>query len=267
MKYICAFFYGGIHRSVYISKSKPPFNPVLGETYQAKNADGCRIYMEQTLHHPPTFNFHLVEENKKFELMGFGSITAHLDTPNQIRGWREGKNIMKLNGELFSWINLKTRISGIIMGDRVYNFYDDMVIKDYKNKIECVVSVPDEINEGMLSKVFSKKKEIQYDEAKIEIRKLNPETKQKEVVAKGFGSWIGQIYFGEKCYWSVLDEQQNWENDDKYVIPSDGTKRSDLNFVLKNEMDNAQIEKEKIEELQRTDQKLREDYKAKTGNK
>ncbi len=153
------------------------------------------------------------------------------------------------------------------MGDRVYNFYDDMVIKDYKNKIECVVSVPDEINEGVLSKVFSKKKEIQYDEAKIEIKKFNPENKTKEVVAKGFGSWIGQIYFGDKCYWSVLDEQENWEEDDKYIIPSDGSRRADLINVLKNDMDNAQKEKEKIEDLQRTDQKLRDDAKAKLGQK
>ena len=30
-----------------------PLNPVLGETYQARGADGAQIYAEQTAHHPP----------------------------------------------------------------------------------------------------------------------------------------------------------------------------------------------------------------------
>jgi hypothetical protein len=264
MKYVCAFFYGGIHRSVYLSKSKPPFNSVLGETYQGINEDGCKAYCEQTLHHPTTFNFYVTEPNKKFELMGFGSITAHLDGLNKIKGWREGKNIMKLKGDLFTWANFKTRISGIIMGDRVYNFFDTLTIKDFKNKIECVVTLQDEVDQGIISKLFGSKKEIQYDEGKIEIKRFNPDTKQKELVCTGYGSWLGQIYFGEKCYWSILDEQQKWVSDEgSYILPSDGRKRKDLQAVLKNDIELAQKEKEYIEELQRTDQKLRENYEAK----
>jgi hypothetical protein len=36
---------------LYIDMAKP-FNPILGETYQAF-IDGCPIYGEQTSHHPP----------------------------------------------------------------------------------------------------------------------------------------------------------------------------------------------------------------------
>ena len=120
MKYICCYLLSGIHQSVYYSKSKPPFNSVIGETYQAKNSDGCLIYMEQTLHHPPTVNYEIIGPDKKFEVMGYGAITAHLDGLNTIRGWRDGKNILKINdGSLIVWNNFKTRISGIIMGKEI----------------------------------------------------------------------------------------------------------------------------------------------------
>lgn len=264
MKYICAFFFGGIHQPVYVSKSKPPFNSVLGETYQGINEDGCKAYCEQTLHHPPTFNFQIIEPNKKFELMGFGSICAHLDGLNTIRGWREGKSIMKLKGDTFTWENLKTRITGVIMGDRSYNFYSTLTIKDFKNKLECVVTLVDKEDQGLISKIFGKKKKVQYDEGKIEIKKFNPETKEKEVVCTGYGSWLGQIYFGDKCYWSILDPQQKWVSDESaYILPSDGRKREDLIAILKNDINLAQKEKEKIEDIQRNDQKLRDDYKSK----
>lgn len=217
---------------------------------------------------PPTFNFYIKEPNKKFELLGFGSIDAFLDGLNTtIKGKRNGKNILKLNGDLFTWDCLKTRISGVIMGDRVYNFYDKMTIKDYKNKIKCVVSLQDELKENLITKIFTKKVEIQYDEATIEILKYNPDNKKHDLVAKGFGSWLGQIYFGDKCFWSVLDQQQEWSSDqNSYIIPSDGRLRKDLQCVLNNDIEHAQIEKEHIEQMEKTDQKLRDNY-AKKINK
>ena len=153
------------------------------------------------------------------------------------------------------------------IGDRTYNFYDDLIIKDYKHKIECIVSLDDEVKEGVLTKVFSKKKEIQYDEGKIVIRQLNPKTKKKEIVATGYGSWLGQVHFGDKCYWSVLEEQQMWEREGLNILPSDGRNREDLNAILKGDFDTAQKEKERIEEVQRADQRLRDEYMAKKGKK
>jgi hypothetical protein len=46
----------------------------------------------------------------------------------------------------------------------------------------------------------------------------------------------------------------------EYTLPSDSTFREDLNFFLKDDEENAQIMKEKMEERQRTDRKLREPY-------
>jgi hypothetical protein len=36
-----------------------PFNPILGETWEAALPDGSRIYLEQISHHPPISAFQL----------------------------------------------------------------------------------------------------------------------------------------------------------------------------------------------------------------
>ena len=53
----CRFVAGLQH--VYQSWRKP-FNPILGETWQAQLSDGTAIFMEQLSHHPPVTAFHMI---------------------------------------------------------------------------------------------------------------------------------------------------------------------------------------------------------------
>ena len=266
MKYVFAFVLSGVHKGPDICRSKAPFNPILGETYQAKNSDGSVIYIEQTEHHPPTFNFSLIGPEKHFELNGFGTINAHLTSLNVIKGGRDGKNILKFkDGSLYTFTNLNTRINGVVMGERTYNYYGDLIIKDYKNKIECKFTLPDEEEQGMLSKMWYGKLSHQYDEGFVEIRQVNPQTKQKELKATGYASWIGQVIFDDKEFWSIFEEPKFWnEKDIPFLLPSDSTKREDLIAILKGDIIKAQAEKEKLEKMQREDQKKRD---VKSGKK
>ena len=47
----------GFHRA--FERWAKPFNPILGETWQAGLADGSRICLEQISHHPPISAFQL----------------------------------------------------------------------------------------------------------------------------------------------------------------------------------------------------------------
>jgi hypothetical protein len=38
---------------------RKPFNPILGETWQARLSDGSSIFLEQICHHPPVSAFHM----------------------------------------------------------------------------------------------------------------------------------------------------------------------------------------------------------------
>ena len=104
MKLVTAFVLGGLHVNVAYCKSKPPLNPVLGETYQASKKDGCMMYMEQTQHHPPTSNFLMIGPNKSFEIYGTAETCAKVQGLNSLKGWKEGKSIIKFkDGTLMTW--------------------------------------------------------------------------------------------------------------------------------------------------------------------
>lgn len=48
-----------------------PLNPILGETYQAYGADGTKLYMEQTSHHPPRSHFIAEGPDGNFTINGY----------------------------------------------------------------------------------------------------------------------------------------------------------------------------------------------------
>lgn len=48
----------GFHRA--FTRWLKPFNPILGETWQAAEPDGSQIFLEQISHHPPISAFQLL---------------------------------------------------------------------------------------------------------------------------------------------------------------------------------------------------------------
>ncbi len=143
MKYLTAFLLSGLHCNPALCKSKAPLNPILGETYHSKKPDGTEIYLEQTSHHPPTSNYYVIGPGKSYEMFGFAVVIANFSGPNSVKGWRDGKNIIKFkDGTIMTFTTPETRIGGLIMGDRTINYSGTQVIKDFTNKIESIVSFP-----------------------------------------------------------------------------------------------------------------------------
>jgi hypothetical protein len=143
IKYITAFLLAGLHCNPLFCKSKAPLNPILGETYQAKKEDGTSIFLEQTAHHPPTSNYLLIGPEKSYEMFGFAVVNANLSGVNSIKGWREGKNIIKFkDGSLITFTTPETRINGLVMGDRTLNYSGTLTIKDFTNKVESITTFP-----------------------------------------------------------------------------------------------------------------------------
>jgi hypothetical protein len=76
MKLVMAFVVAGFHFCVGQQK---PFNPILGETYEASYADGTQIFMEHVAHHPVQSAFHVRGPSGLYEMSGayeFESITS-----------------------------------------------------------------------------------------------------------------------------------------------------------------------------------------------
>ena len=126
---------------------------------------------------------------------------------NSIKGWREGKSIIKFSdGTLMTYTTPDMRINGVLMGDMTINFSGALIIKDFKYKIESVTEFPykdtgkiESIKNSIGKLFWTKEEEPVLDEFVISISQVNKD-KVKEVKSKGFGSWLGQIYLDGKKY-------------------------------------------------------------------
>jgi len=272
MKLVSTFLLGGIHLNLLDCKAKAPLNPILGETFQAVNKSGCKIYLEQTCHHPPTSNLYMIGPEKSFEIFGFSITIAKLGGMNSIKGWREGKNLIKFkDGTIMTYATPELRVDNLIMGERTIHYAGNFVIKDYQNKIESntTLSYKDIGNlEGISNKItglFKSTPEIiPSDHFTTKITKLNKQTKEKALVCEGHGSLFGQIYMDGKKYWSFDDPYESWEqNQEIFLLESDSFKRGDYKCLLKPDYAEAQKIKDQLENIQRKDRYLRENYNKK----
>ncbi|KAK4531403.1 hypothetical protein CCYA_CCYA08G2260 [Cyanidiococcus yangmingshanensis] len=118
LKYTIAFAIAGLHKSATMFK---PFNPLLGETFQAyMPSDGTRIYLEQTCHHPPVTHWRIRSSDGSYEFTGFGAYSARVQLfENAIRAQRLGVNVVSfLDGSRIVFWLPYMKIHGIVFGER-----------------------------------------------------------------------------------------------------------------------------------------------------
>ena len=68
MKYVITYVIAGFHR-VFLKWAKP-YNPILGETWQASLPDGTSIFLEQISHHPPISAFQMFGRKNEYYFHG-----------------------------------------------------------------------------------------------------------------------------------------------------------------------------------------------------
>jgi hypothetical protein len=72
------------------------------------------------------------------------------------------------------------------------------------------------------------------------------------------GQWTKFLSFDNVKYWDREDFTLSKYYKSNFILPSDSTKRDDLNLFIQNDEVAAQSCKEKMEDIQRADRKLRE---------
>lgn len=77
------------------------------------------------------------------------------------------------------------------------------------------------------------------------------------------GEWTNHLIINEKEYWKINDYPLLPIIRSKQTLPSDSHLRKDLLALLENDEAEAQTLKEEIEEMQRNDRKLREQFHKK----
>jgi len=278
MKYVTAFVVAGLHRNSVEMGNNGPLNPILGETFNAEKADGTKLYCEQISHHPPVSAYLLVHPEGNYKLYGKGEVAARLSGLNTIHGMRIGATTIEFkDGGQIIIENPDMYIDGIMMGERTLNYIKSFSIRDFANKLISEITFNYE-EKGTLGKIasgltgFFKSKPAQekpaFDTFSVGIYKGDSYAEVNEsakvLLVKGSGSWLSHIELDGEVFWRQNDEigQEGWVEKEGTSLVSDSKNRLDSKYIKEKNFEQAQKEKDLLENIQRNDVKLRKAAKG-----
>lgn len=249
-----------------------PFNPLLGETYEADYPDkGLRFFSEKVSHHPMVVACHCEGRGWKFwadsNLKGkFWGRSIQLDPVGIL-------TLQFEDGETFQWSKVTTSIYNIIIGKIYCDHYGTMRIKG-SGKYSC--------------KLKFKEQSI-IDRNPHQVHGFVQDNRTGEKVAMLFGKWDEAMYYvlGDpttkpKGYDPMTEAILLWERDKsmtktRYNLtsfavslneitpglreklpPTDSRLRPDQRHLENGEYELANAEKLRLEQLQRQARKLQE---------
>mmetsp|Transcript_15437 Transcript_15437/g.26518 ORF Transcript_15437/g.26518 Transcript_15437/m.26518 type:complete len:389 (+) Transcript_15437:74-1240(+) len=268
MKYVVAFALGGLHRE--IMGPKKPFNPLLGETFQASFQDGSDlvpIFCEQTSHHPPVSSFELLgPSDAPFKLFGSIRINASV-RGNVVNVYHYGKHVVEFpDGSSVSYDLPTFNLHGIFYGERVATVSGKMQFRDVANQVGCVVTFnPDAKGflRSLLSWRSSPKKPADYFIASVVKLSCDAlerdDLSQEPVICSGDGSWLESVTFDGKVYWDIKQAtaKKAVAVADEEALPTDCRFREDVQTVGREDWEGAQKAKHNLEEKQREEARFR----------
>ncbi|XP_024124072.1 oxysterol-binding protein-related protein 3 [Oryzias melastigma] len=266
MMYVATFVVSGYASSYHRTGGKP-FNPVLGETFECNRPDkGFRFVAEQVSHHPPISACHAESKNfafwqdvrcknkfwgKSLEIVPVG--TTHLTLPGF--------------GDHYEWNKVTSCIHNILSGQRRIEHYGEISIKNSNSDIcQCKITF---IKTGYWSSSVN------------EVEGAITDNKGK-VVHRIFGKWHEAVFCGDppsaKCIWRANTMPVNHEQYygfTKFAIelneldsslklllpPTDTRLRVDQRLLEEGNLEAAEEQKQRIEQLQRDRRKVLEENK------
>ncbi|XP_078109250.1 oxysterol-binding protein-related protein 3 isoform X2 [Sander vitreus] len=264
MVYVATFVVSGYASSYYRTGGKP-FNPVLGETYECDRPDkGFRFVAEQVSHHPPISACHAESKNfifwqdvrcknkfwgKSMEILPVG--TTHVTLPGF--------------GDHYEWNKVTSCIHNILSGQRWIEHYGEISIRNSSSDIcQCKIT-------------FVKAK--YWNSSVNEVEGAITDNKGK-VIHKLFGKWQEAVFCGDPpsatCIWranAMPVDLEQYYGFTKFAIelneldpslklllpPTDTRLRVDQRLLEEGNLEAAEEQKQRIEQLQRERRRVLED--------
>ncbi|XP_030357373.1 oxysterol-binding protein-related protein 3 isoform X2 [Strigops habroptila] len=264
MVYIAAFAVSAYASSYYRAGSKP-FNPVLGETYECIREDkGFQFFAEQVSHHPPISACHAESVNFAF----------WQDVRWKNKFWGKSMEIVPVGTthvtlpafkDHFAWNKVTSCIHNILSGQRWIEHYGEIIVKNLNDDIcHCKLT-------------FIKAKYWNPNAHEIEGSVME---KSGKVVHRLFGKWHESLYCGttssSNCIWRANPMPKGYEQwygftqfalelneldlQTRSLLPSTDTRfRPDQRFLEEGNIEGAEMQKQRIEQLQRERRKVLEE--------
>ncbi|XP_020641206.3 oxysterol-binding protein-related protein 7 isoform X2 [Pogona vitticeps] len=263
---ICiAAFAVSAYASTYYRAGSKPFNPVLGETYECVRPDkGFRFISEQVCHHPPISACHAESDNfvfwqdmkwknkfwgKSLEIIPVGTVNVHLPR----------------FGDHYEWNKVTSCIHNILSGQRWIEHYGEVLIRNTRDSTyHCKLT-------------FCKARYWGSGVNEVQGAILSHSGK---VIHRLFGKWHDGLYRGVapvgKCIWRPNPMPRDYEknygftqfalelneltSELKRLLPSTDTRlRPDQRYLEEGNVQAAESQKRRIEQLQRDRRRVMED--------
>ncbi|XP_063310238.1 oxysterol-binding protein 2 [Pelobates fuscus] len=280
MCFVAAFSVSSYSTTVH--RTAKPFNPLLGETFELDRLEdfGYRSICEQVSHHPPAAAHHVNSKN------GW-NLWQEITIASKFRG--KYLSIMPLgdihlefqsSGNHYVWRKVTSTVHNIIVGKLWIDQSGDIEILNYKTKDKCQMKFTpysyfsrDTARKvtGVVSDANGKAHYVlsgTWDE-KIECAKIvhssqgnsSAEGKQKTVYQTLSAKLLWKKYplpenAENMYYFSELALTLNESEDD--VAPTDSRHRPDQRLMENGKWDEANVEKQRLEEKQRAVRRRRE---------
>uniref|UniRef100_A0A8C2CK55 Oxysterol-binding protein n=1 Tax=Cyprinus carpio TaxID=7962 RepID=A0A8C2CK55_CYPCA len=263
MVYIATFAVSGYASSHYRAGGKP-FNPVLGETYECDRPDkGFRYVAEQVSHHPPISACHA--ESKNYIFCNLRMTKYWPGSSKYILYVHSYFPLTFSFGDHYEWNKVTSCIHNILSGQRWIEHYGEISIKNSNSeKCQCKVT-------------FIKAK--YWNSSMNEVEGAVTDHKGK-VVHKLFGKWHEGMYCGSPpsatCIWRTNPMPPDYEQYygfTKFAMelneldpltkpllpPTDTRLRFDQRLLEEGNIESAEMQKQRIEQLQRERRRVLEE--------
>ncbi|XP_041723930.2 oxysterol-binding protein 1 isoform X1 [Coregonus clupeaformis] len=278
--YVAAFSVSSYSTTVH--RTGKPFNPLLGETYELdrRRESGYRSLCEQVSHHPPAAAHHVFSDRgwilrqeiavsskfrgKYLSIMPLGTIHAIFEKSNNHYTWKKVTTTVHniIVGKL--WIDQSGDIDVVNheTGDRChlkfapYSYFS----RDVARKVTGVVMDKDGKAHYVLSGTWDEKMEFSrvMQSSKGE---NGTEGKQKTVyqTLKAKELWRkNPLPEGAETMYFFTDLALTLNEPEEGVAPTDSRRRPDQRLMEEGQWDEANAEKQKLEEKQRIVRRERE---------
>ncbi|EGG18114.1 oxysterol binding family protein [Cavenderia fasciculata] len=263
LAYLAAFNCGLYSTAV---RTKKPFNPILGETFEVVK-DGMKFIAEQVSHHPPIGVSETIADEYTLQLETLlkskfygNSSEVEIDGINHF--------IINKNGHHITWGHLVTCCQNIIIGGIWLDHYGDLIIENHTTGDKCVLKFAKSGWLGAGRYVVTGELLDSEDEVRYRLEgKWNESLKMYEVLSNGQNAPNATILW--EASKEVINHPFNlpkWvvENvtgltpEYEKILPStDSRLRTDRRALEAGDLDTASKQKHALEEKQREDKRNR----------
>lgn len=258
LKWVVTFAISGLSNTC---APKKPFNPILGETFEATYDDGTQVFCEQSSHHPPITNWEMIGPGKNYHFYGHGEWSASF-RGNSVRGRQLGAHIIEFpDGGKIEYHLPDVWVRGVMLGDRIVEYDGEIIFKDAKNNLSARL----QFNPDSGGWFWSAKVPTDHFRGGI-YKNADGNADPKQLACPLTGTWMGCVDFNGKKYWSHKDNLPVFvPTPVEEPLPSDCRYREDIIYLKTQDLAAAADWKKRLEEKQRAEARLRTAYAKKMG--